>query len=72
MEATSASRNSARLPSAFDVAILEVVGSEATNDEIFARETLVSERQSASVIAVVRGRAGLDSARRLRDAQTIS
>ena len=32
---------------------------------------LVSDRQSAPMIAVVRRPAGLDSARRLRDAQTI-
>lgn len=34
---------------AFDVAILEVVGSEATNEEIFARETLWKEKLGTRV-----------------------
>jgi hypothetical protein len=36
------------------------------------RVAAVSDRQSAPVIAVVRGPAGLDCGRRLRDAHTIS
>jgi hypothetical protein len=35
--------------SAFDVAVLEVVGSEATNDEIFGRETLWKEKLGTRV-----------------------
>lgn len=34
---------------AFDVAVLEVVGSEATNEEIFGRETLWKEKLGTRV-----------------------
>jgi hypothetical protein len=42
-----------------------------TPTALVPRLAAVSDRQSAPVIAVPRGPAGLDSARRLRDAQTI-